>query len=550
MSSRPGVAWRFAAVLCLLAARAAFPATEPALSSPPIPPPAELEARGAIIGSIRIVVGDVFDTSVAGEDGWLYRTANKLHIETRNSVIRDQLLFEPGEPYSQRLLLETERLLRANGYLYDAVIVPVAYDGTAVDLEVRTRDVWTLNPGFNFSRKGGTNTLGAQIQEDNLLGTGQELDFEWRSDVDRESILVSYFNPHFLHSYTRLGVSYVDSDDGSTKLVSLNRPFYALDVRHAGGIYAFQSERNDPRYQLGDEVGEFAHQEDFGEVYGGYSRGLQGRWARRWTYGFTYDRDRFAIDPTQPLGGPLPPDRELAYPWIGFDIVEDNFQERINQDQIRRTEDVLVGLRASARLGYAAPAFGADRNAIVASASVQDGTDLRPGQSLFGSLSASGRIEQGELVNGVLSAEGRFYWATSRYSKFYVSVSGALTEQLDEELQLTLGGDNGLRGYPLRYQAGTARALLTLEQRYYTKWYPFRLFHVGAAAFFDMGRTWGTDVTGLESSGLLKDVGIGLRLGSSRSSFGNVVHIDLAFPLDGDDDMDSVQLLVQTKGSF
>ena len=45
-------------------------------------------------------------------------------------------------------------------------------------------------------------------------------------------------------------------------------------------------------------------------------------------------------------------------------------------------------------------------------------------------------------------------------------------------------------------------------------------------------------------------LGIGLRLGSSRSSFGNVIHIDLAFPLDGGDDIDSVQLLVQTKASF
>ena len=60
----------------------------------------------------------------------------------------------------------------------------------------------------------------------------------------------------------------------------------------------------------------------------------------------------------------------------------------------------------------------------------------------------------------------------------------------------------------------------------------------------------GTDVTGFQSSGLLRDVGIGLRLGSSRSSFGNVLHIDLAFPLDGGDDIDSVQLLVTTKGSF
>jgi len=544
--SRPGTWWRLAAALLLLAGRGAFAADEAA----PIPSSQELEARGAVIGDIRIVIGDVFDTSIEGETAWLYRTANKLHINTRESVVRDQLLFKPGEPYRERLVRETERMLRANGYLYDAQIVPVAFDGHTVDLEVRTRDVWTLNPGFNFNRKGGENTFGAQIEEDNLLGTGRSLDFEWKSDVDRESFGVSYFDPHFRHSFTRLGVAYVDADDGSTKLLQVNRPFYALDVRRAGGVYLLDFERNDPRYVLGDEVGQFQHLGEYYEAYAGLSRGLEGRWVRRWTAGLTYERNRFAIDPNEPLGGPLPPDRELAYPWIGFDLVEDSFQERINQDQILRTEDVLVGLRASARVGYAADGLGSDRDALIASASVQDGADLRPGVSLFGSLSASGRIESGELVNGLLSGEGRFYWETSKYSKFFASVSGAATEQLDPELQLMLGGDNGLRGYPLRYQAGTSRALLTLEQRYYTNWYPFRLFHVGAAAFFDMGRTWGTDVTGAESLGLLRDVGIGLRLGSSRSSFGNVVHIDLAFPLDGDEDIDSVQLLVTTKGSF
>ncbi len=531
---------------CVLAGRGAS-AAEATL---PVPSPEELEAHGAVIGEIRIVVGDVFDTRVKGEDGWLYRTANKLHIETRESVIREQLLFKPGDRYDDRLVHETERLLRANDYLYDATIVPVGYDGHTVDLEVRTRDVWTLNPGFNFSRKGGENEFGAQIEEDNLLGTGRSLDFAWDSNVDRESLSVSYFDPHFLHSFTRLGVTYVDSDDGSTKLLQLNRPFYALDVRHAAGVYFFDSERNDPRYVLGDQVGEFQHHEEYYEAYGGFSRGLQGRWVRRFTYGYTYERDRFAVEPTEPTGGPLPPDRELSYPWIGFDLVEDSFQERVNQDQILRTEDVLVGLRASVKIGLSAEAFGADRSAVIASASVQDGGDLRPGMSLFGSASATGRLEDGELVNGLLGAEARFYWATSSHSKFFATVSGAVAEQLDPELQLTLGGDNGLRGYPLRYQAGTARALLTLEQRYYTKWYPFRLFHVGAAAFVDVGRTWGTDVTGADSLGLLRDVGIGLRLGSSRSSFGNVLHVDLAFPLDGDEDIDSVQLLVTTRRSF
>ncbi len=445
---------------------------------------------------------------------------------------------------------ETERLLRANDYMYDATIVPVAYDGERVDLEVRTRDVWTLNPGISFSRKGGENTLGAQLQEDNLLGTGRSLDFQWDDNVDRTSYGVSYLDPHFLRSFTRFGVSYVDADDGSTKLLQLERPFYALDVRRAGGIYLLDSERNDPRYVLGKNVGEFGHREEYYEVYGGLSRGLEGRWAKRWTAGFTYERDRFELDPVEPPAGPLPEDRTLVYPWLGFDLVEDGFQERVNQDQISRTEDVLVGLRASAKLGYSAEALGADRDAVVMSASVRDGIDLRPGLSMFGSAGVSGRLEDGELRNGLLGAEGRVYWNTTRRSKFYASVSGAVTEQLDAELQLTLGGDNGLRGYPLRYQAGTARGLLTLEQRYYTNWYPFRLFHVGAAAFFDMGRTWGTDVTGARSLGLLKDVGFGLRLGSSRSSFGNVLHIDLAFPLDGTDDIDQVQLLVQTKRSF
>ena len=31
-----------------------------------------------------------------------------------------------------------------------------------------------------------------------------------------------------------------------------------------------------------------------------------------------------------------------------------------------------------------------------------------------------------------------------------------------------LGGDTGLRGYPLRYQNGNQRALFTVEERLYT----------------------------------------------------------------------------------
>ncbi len=111
-------------------------------------------------------------------------------------------------------------------------------------------------------------------------------------------------------------------------------------------------------------------------------------------------------------------------------------------------------------------------------------------------------------------------------------------------------GDNGLRGYPLRYQAGAGRWLSTAEQRVFTNWFPFQLFNVGGAVFYDMGQTWGRDPLATRSQGLLKDVGFGLRLGNSRSALGKLLHIDVAFPLDGDSSIKNVQFVVETKRRF
>jgi hypothetical protein len=93
--------------------------------------------------------------------------------------------------------------------------------------------------------------------------------------------------------------------------------------------------------------------------------------------------------------------------------------------------------------------------------------------------------------------------------------------------------------------------LLTLEQRFYTNWSLWNLADVGGAIFFDAGRSWGGSAFGpTENHGLLKDIGLGLRLGSTRSSLGNVLHIDIAFPLDGPRSLGSAQLVIQTKHSF
>ncbi len=162
----------------------------------------------------------------------------------------------------------------------------------------------------------------------------------------------------------------------------------------------------------------------------------------------------------------------------------------------------------------------------------------------------TGRLEEGVLRNAILSGTARYYTSLSSKWLFFSSLEAAAGHNLDLENQLLLGGDSGLRGYPLRYQGGNARALLTVEERYFTDWYPFRLFRIGGATFFDVGRTWGPAPLAQPNLGLLKDAGFGLRIGNARSGLGNVIHVDIAFPMDGDSSIKRVQFVVQTKQSF
>jgi len=146
--------------------------------------------------------------------------------------------------------------------------------------------------------------------------------------------------------------------------------------------------------------------------------------------------------------------------------------------------------------------------------------------------------------------DGRYYLQQDRRWLFYAAVSGAMLTNPDVLDMLLLGGDNGLRGYPLRYQAGDKRALLTLEERLYTNAFVWNLFRVGAAAFVDVGRAWGGPHVNAGNPGWLADAGIGLRISSVRVSTKDVLHIDIAFPFSTTPDIKKVQVLVKGKTSF
>ena len=526
-------------------------------AAPALPSPAELEARGARIGAIEFRLGAIFDERRPGEDFALFRLANRLHPTTREGVVRRVLLVHPGDLYSARRVAESERLLRSERWFYDVSIRPVRLhpDGT-VDLEVVTRDVWSLGVGTSFRRAGGANTVHAQVQDTNLLGLGKDVAVEWEENVDRTTLLARYRDHYFAGRRLRLEAEYVKASDGSEKLFAFERRFYSLATRWAAGVRWSDTQRIDALWELGHIRRQFGHGTRVGEAYGGIALGHGERRLHRLLAGFTWadeifwrPRRKFRVAP--PPARMPPPHREVG-PWIEWRWLEDRFVTTRDLDKIQRTEDLNLGGQASVRAGWSARGLGASREGLQLAASWQDARSPAAGQLLVSSAEGAGRWHGHGLENALASVGLRWYLEDFGRHRLRLALRGELAHRLDPERQLLLGGDDGLRGYPLRYQQGDRRVLFSVEQRFYSEREILHLVRFGAAAFFDAGKAWFVDgaPAGATSLGLLRDVGVGLRLASSRSAKAAMVHLDVAWPLDGPRDVRGVQWLVSTSDTF
>jgi hypothetical protein len=516
---------------------------------------ASLESLNVSIREIRFNIGDVFDTSNPEEDKPLYRLANRLHIRSKPSTLESILLAEPGTKFDARANAESARLLRARGFITDASVTPTDYDPAtnSVALEVSTQDSWSLEPELSFSRTGGVNEWGIGLTEENLLGLGKEVTLSRTSDVDRDEDFFAYGDPNVRGTRTRLNVVLVNASDGHRNELAAGRPFYSFDSRWAIETRYSDIERVDNMYGLGEIIDKFRHKIDTFSIWGGWSRGLRNQRTRRWLLGISSDERRFSAASDPEFANPLllPLDRELVYPWFGVQISEDSFRQVRELNDMGRTEDVRLGLNLTMQIGYASEDYGSDRDATIFLASASKGWEPGgTGRLFLVDVQAQARKESSGTRNSIVSSSFRYYRRNFGRHLFSANLRTTLGNRLDAENQVLLGGDSDLRGYPLRYQSGEGSAVLTVEQRFFTDWYPFRIVRIGYAVFADIGRVWGTDARGTPNLGTLYDVGMGLRFTSPRASGSSVVHVDLAFPINAPADVDSMQLTIEKKRSF
>ncbi|MCD6041810.1 MAG: hypothetical protein K0R40_1413, partial [Burkholderiales bacterium] len=332
------------------------------------------------------------------------------------------MLFKSGDPVSVRVIEESERLLRTNRYLYEATIVPVAFRDGVADLEVRTRDTWSLEPGFSVRREGGENTTKMSIQEDNLLGTGISLGLGYQSDVDRKSTDFQISNKNILGTRLQGGIGLVNHDDGDGQSFSLSQPFFALDTRWAAGISGARNEQFESVYNAGENVGEYRHLHKSVEAFGGWSTGLVNGWVQRYTVGFTHQDDSYGIAEGHTVPPDIPADRVLTGPFIQAEIIEDAFRKETNVNFIGRVEDVPMGFSSTLRLGRGFTRFGSTQNTWFYDARVANGFDIRKDAILLTDVSAGGRYAQrGE--NAMVSTSARYFQRHSSSIAYYASGS-------------------------------------------------------------------------------------------------------------------------------
>jgi outer membrane protein assembly factor BamA len=401
----------------------------------------------------------------------------------------------------------------------------------------------------SLSRTGGVNSGRFSLKEANLFGTGTSVGVTRSSNVDRTSDTFNISHPHAFGPFVNATYAYSDTSDGRSWAAGVNRPFYALDTRETWGLAADNTLRSEAVYVSGVSTGTYQHAQSNATAFWGLSSGLIDGWTRRHTLGYSYQDNSYASILGQSPTGELPANLTLAAPYYKVQLLQDRFRTGTNYDSIGKPEDYNIGLDFSAQLGRSLTALGSTRQQWIYKTSVSRGADIGTRGLLTGSAELSGRYASGGEQQ-LSKLESRYFQRQPRNFTFYGAFTGSMVRNPDVPNPLTLGGDNDLRGYPLRYQSGNKSVLLNLEERLYTDWNPFRLLRVGGAVFYDGGRAWGGSNPNTANPGWLNNVGFGLRLLTDRSSVGNVLHIDVAFPLNREPGIDPVQLLVYTKVSL
>ncbi|MBX6362493.1 MAG: hypothetical protein IRZ00_01385 [Gemmatimonadetes bacterium] len=530
-------------------------AAEPAHAIPASSP----ECRTGPISFIFIDNHSIFDTGdplLSPRFAWAYGAANRLHVRTRPSVIRRELLFHTGDCYDPVLLEESARLLRAYDFISRADVYGIRQPDGTYHVVVDTQDQWSTLVDLRVGFDGGPLFQGARIRDANFLGSGQSVGaFFLQRDVTRD-YGVSYDTPQLFGTLWDLHAAAGRTSAGGFVDETVQYPFLGEAGRWAVR-QAFLREDRLFDYIADDAAREHVLlpvRETGGDV------ALVTRLGRRGNLtlvgaGISVEDRRYPgivqFARGHASSARTPADSQFVAAVAGQREALQNVRavllvgqrdivwvQRRGLDALRGVQDVRLGAEVSLALGKSIP-------------SLSDDDDVASTLTVYGAFAAGNFLFAGRFrgdgrrnfhappgVRGIedLYGEGEVfaYWRPAPFPRHTLVLRGAAAGGwfTRTPFQLTLGGDDALRGYrPDRFPGGR-RLAGTLEDRIYFGW-PFRdVFDLGATLFADVGRIYPGDVPFGIDSGWRASLGAGLR-GSFPAGGRTTYRIDVAMPVGG-----------------
>lgn len=504
--------------------------------------------RGKVISDVVFRNIDVFNESLESENNWLYRSLNKLHYNTREDVIADQLLFEAGERLDPDDITESERLLRSREYMANTHIGLSKICENSVEVIVFTQDAWTTEPQLSFGHTGGETSSGFALAEGNIFGTGSSVSIGYFNDAERSGIAYRYSTPHFLNTRLAGEALYSDNSDGEDYVFRLAYPFFSLRTPRSYGISTQKVAQTQKIRFKGDVVDEFRHHVENHQAYYGEAVRIDKGDTHRLLFGVTQEIDNFEMTPE--TVGRLPENRELLYPWVEYQFLEHEYGVFHNLDQIQRIEDIAMGKELVVRVGYGGETFSNPDDVLRYLGHYSDILEMDEDHVVKFSGNFEGRYHSylEDRNTSVVGGQVSYYWLEDNNNRWYARLRYDVGNDLARHEKLSVGGTVGVRGYALDYQRGDQRYIFSLERRFYSDIHLFNLVHLGAVAFFDAGRAWDGELQNNPKH--LSNIGFGLRGSSSKAKIGHIVHLDIAFPLADREHADNFQVLVKAEQAF
>lgn len=479
------------------------------------------------VGKIIVRALDVYSDDEANR-GAVYGFADRLHVETREKVIRKFLLFHEGEPFRPERVAETERNLRGQRFLKSASVVAQPPHDGVVDVVVTTQDSWSIAPETQAGNKGGASQVGASIVETNLLGTGKAMALRWDKTVDRTRFLVDYQDPTISSSYWNARVTYGMNSDGYEHAFTLQRPFFAFATPWSTD-FEFDSLRQDDRlYLAGETTDKFRH--DSSRMVASFGRAFDPNDVRanRLVGGIRVARDDFSEE----TGTTLPESHNFRYVFLRYERANNDFVKLNFVNKDLRYEDFNLGGSYSLETAVSPRAFGTTANTFFGRACASDG--LRLGNTSFAipAFTLESRFDGG-AANSVANASINYVkrFDTDRPTATVARVTVTDGWRLDKNVQFFADGLTGLRAYRLHAFTGSRSFIANVEQRLYLGREIAQLVSPGVVAFFDTGNATYGGASKLFA--VKSDVGVGIRIGLPRSPK-NLIRIDVAYPLNSE----------------